>query len=140
MTRIFVIVILLTILSCDITSAEEASEANLRTALDELELAFNFHHLDEIMVHYSTEYLHNGDDWEDVELDWNIRLNDFQEMELENVVMDIGDGRATVSFNRRFLNNSIMEEVLIDPEENGDMSFWEREFDEWKIIGNKKIY
>jgi len=139
-TRIFVIVILLTILSCDITSAEEASEANLRTALDELELAFNFHHLDEIMVHYSTEYLHNGDDWEDVELDWNIRLNDFQEMELENVVMDIGDGRATVSFNRRFLNNSIMEEVLIDPEENGDMSFWEREFDEWKIIGNKKIY
>ena len=138
MIRFSIFFLALLILSCDVSTPEEAGQAALENALDELELAFNLHHIDEIMVYYSPDYLHNGDDKDDVQLDWEIRLNDYQEMVLDDIVIELNDDRATISFIRRFYDNGQMVKVLVDPDDNGDMSYWKQEFDEWKIVGNRE--
>ncbi|MCF7918818.1 MAG: hypothetical protein K9N06_02770 [Candidatus Cloacimonetes bacterium] len=140
MRLIFLIILSLQLFSCDLSSPEEASKANLTSALDKLQLAFDLHNIDDIMVYYASDYMHNGDDRDDVQLDWEIRLNDYQEMTLENITIDLSGSRATISFNRRFYNNGLMVHVLVDPDDNGDMSYWELKNSEWQISGNELDY
>lgn len=137
MRRLIFFITVLIITACDVTSPEEANEALLQTALDDLELAFNMHHLSEIMDLYSYDYLHNGDEWSNVELDWNIRLNDYQEMDLDDIRLDINGEEAVVSCVRRFYNDQIMIAVFNEPDDDGDISYWELKNNEWKISGNR---
>lgn len=124
--------------SCDVTSPDEANEAFLREALDDLIIAFNLHHLNEVMELYDYNFLHNGDEIEEVTLDWEIRMNDFEEMYLENINIEFNGEEALVTCHRRFYNNGIMVAVFNEPEDNGDISYWELDNNEWKITGNRK--
>ncbi|MCF7912205.1 MAG: hypothetical protein K9M99_06735 [Candidatus Cloacimonetes bacterium] len=124
---------------CDLSSPEEASTGEIANALDALELAFNLHHIDEIMVFYANSYLHNGDDIDDVLLDWEIRLNDFQEMELSDIVIELDGDRATVTCRRIFYVNGASVQEWNEPEDNGDISYWSLVGDQWLIRGNEHI-
>ena len=125
------------ICGCDISSPEEASEGEIENALVAIELAFDLHHIDDIMVYYGDDYLHNGDDIDDVRLDWEIRLNDYQEMDLSEIEIELNDDRATASLIRRYLNNNEIQQEYEDPEDNGDISYWVLEGNDWRIWGNR---
>lgn len=135
---IIMILLVLCICSCDSESSEETGKILIREKLDELELAFNLHHIDEIMEHYDLDYLHDGDNFDDVQLDWEIRLNDYFEMELSEIEVEVDVDEATVSMRRSFWRGGDIE-VLTEPEDSGDISYWEYGIDGWKISGNGKI-
>ena len=128
--------LLLLFCSRDISTPEEASVGEIENALDAIELGFNLDHIDEIMQYYEPDYLHNDDDIDDVRLDWEIRLNDYQEMEISEIDIELDGDRATVSFILKFLNNGETVQEYIEPEDNGDLSYWELEINSWKISGN----
>jgi hypothetical protein len=135
--KYILLAMLLTVVSsCDLSSPEEAKEIEIRNKLEEIELAFNLHHIEDIMMHYSWDYLHNGDDIGSVRLDWEIRLNDYQEMELTNIDIELNGEKATARFERKFKVNGEVEVNLSEPDDNGDMSYWEWGIDGWKIRGN----
>ncbi len=140
----FAIILLISYLmllsGCDVDTPEDASTGEIMNGLDKIETAFNYHHIEEIMQYYNNEYMHNGEDIDNVTLDWEIRLNDYQEMELSNIVIDLNDSRATVSLTRRFYINGekVLEENL--PQDDGDLSYWELDVNDWKIAGNGISY
>lgn len=136
--RIIMILLVLIVCSCDEKSSEETSEIMIREKLDEIELAFNLHHIEEIMEYYSGDYMHNGDDRDDVRLDWEIRLNDYYEMELDEIEVEVDVELAIVSMQRCFTRDNLIEE-LSEPADNGDLSYWELGVDGWVIAGNKKL-
>ena len=110
--------LLLLFCSCDISTPEEASVGEIENAFQAIELGFNLDHIEEIMQYYDQDYLHNGDDIDDVLLDWEIRLNDFQEMEISEINIELDGDRATVSFIRKFLNNGETEQEYTEPDDN----------------------
>ncbi len=122
---------------CDLSTPEDASIGEIRNALNEIEIAFNYHHIDEIMYYFDNEYLHNGDDISNVTLDWEIRLNDYQEMELSEIEIELDGDRAAVNLLRKFLVNGsvIVEQDSIS--ETGDICYWGLVANKWKLRGNR---
>ena len=135
--KTLIIFIILFILSCDVSSPEETGKVKIRTILEDIELAFNLHHIEEIMEYYNSSYLHNGEDIDDVRLDWEIRLNDYEEMELSEINIELDGDRATVTLKRSFYINQELVLQETEPDDNGDLSYWQLEMNEWKIIGNR---
>jgi hypothetical protein len=137
--RIVVIsaILFLILTGCDLSTPEEANLAEIRNALDDIEIAFNYQRLDDIIVHYALDYRHNGNDYQDVLLDWDIRLNDYQELKISEITIELDDDRATVSLIREFKNNGMVAVILIDPADSGDISYWELKNNAWKICGNR---
>jgi len=128
--------LLLLLCSCDLSTPEEANLGEIENAFQAIVLAYNLDHIDDIMHYYDQEYLHNGDDIDDVRLDWEIRLNDYQEMEITDINIELDGDRATVSFIRKFLSNGETQQEYTEPDDNGDLSYWELGTNDWKIAGN----
>jgi len=129
--------LLLLLCSCDLSSPEEASVGEIENAFQAIELSFNLDHIEDIMQYYNQNYLHNDDDIDDVRRDWEIRLNDFQGMEISDLDIDLDGDKATVSFILKFLNNGEIVQEYNEPDDNGDISYWELETNGWEISGNR---
>ena len=128
---------ILVICGCDISTPEEASEGEIENALAAIELAFDLDNIDDIMAFYDEDYLHNGDDIDDVLLDWEIRINDYQGMELSEIDIELDGDKTTVRLIRKFINNGVIMVEYNDPEDNGDLSYWQLRENDWLIRGNE---
>jgi hypothetical protein len=135
---VFPLLVLILVLSgCDLSSPEEASIGEIENAFATMELAYDLHHIEDFMVFYDEDFLHNGDDIDNARLDWEIRFNDYQGMELSEINIELDGDRATVSLVRKFINNGAVQIEYNEPEDNGDMSYWQLRGNDWLIMGNE---
>jgi len=129
------IIISIFILSCDTTSPEELDKNAIIDILDSIQSNFNFDDLDGIMQNYHQYFNHNGDDfnWERDTV-WSTRLNEYDELLIENIDVIINGDFATASFLMQ-----LDETTSQEPSENGDASYFYYEFGSWKICGETFI-
>jgi len=127
----YFILIFIFLISCsDTSSPEDVAEAQILEILDTIIASFTFGDLDGIMQNYHPNFLHNGDDYDFEEIRWEIRLNNYTEIDFTDIdIVPDGDS-ATVSFTMK-----LDEDVFNEPEDNGDISYFYRDFDGWKICG-----
>ncbi len=129
---LFVLIFLFSI-SCDTTSPEELDKNEIIDILDSIQSNFNFDDLDGIMQYYHLDFSHNGDDYEwERNTIWFTRLNDYQNLNFENIEITLNGNYATASFIMHLDETSTDE----PSDENGDISYFYRDLDGWKLCGN----
>ncbi|MEA2095957.1 MAG: hypothetical protein U9P73_04595 [Candidatus Cloacimonadota bacterium] len=121
--------------SCDTTSPEELDKNAILDILDSIQLNFNMDDLDGIMQNYHLDFNHNGDsfDWE--KTIWEVRLNDYNDLNFEDIEIELNGNYATAYFSMH-LDDTITEEPS---DENGDISYFYRELGSWKLCGKDFI-
>ncbi|MCD6177611.1 MAG: hypothetical protein J7K29_07220 [Candidatus Cloacimonetes bacterium] len=123
--------ILLFSISCDTTLSEDLDKNEIIDILDSIQSNFNFYNLDGIMQNYHQLFLHNGDDHDWERTIREIRLSEYDELHFENVEIDLFGNYATANFLMH-LDETITDEPSDD---NGDISYFYREFGNWKLCG-----
>ena len=118
--------------SCDVSSPKEADKAEILDILDSIKDSFNQVDLDGIMQHYHPDFLHNTDNYIFEEIVWQERLNQYSLLDFEDIEIALNSDFATASFTMK-----LDEDVFDEPEDHGDVSFFYREFEGWKICGNE---
>jgi len=122
--------------SCDTTSPEEFDEQSIMEILDSVQSNFNFDDLDGIMQYYHEDFYHNGNDFEwERDVIWFTRLNDFDNLNLQNIEIEVDGDFATASFNMS-LDQTLTEEPS---QENGDVSYFYYDQQKWLICGQNFI-
>ncbi|MCK4311343.1 MAG: nuclear transport factor 2 family protein, partial [Candidatus Cloacimonetes bacterium] len=134
--KYFILVLILLISCCDTSSPEDVAEAQILEILDTIIASFTFNDLNEIMQNYHPDFLHNGDDYDFEVIRWEIRLNDYDEIDFTDIDIELDGDFAKVYFTMTLYDNEGNSFVTQEPsEENGDISYFYREFDDWKICG-----
>ncbi|MBN2461811.1 MAG: nuclear transport factor 2 family protein [Candidatus Cloacimonetes bacterium] len=128
------------LLACNkVSSPGEANAAEINQLLNDLELAFNYHDLDEIMTFYHEDFLHNGNDFDAETVIWDNRLLDYLELEIDNITVDVISGEyAVASFTMTLSNQDGFVTSQEPSQENGDLSYLQLFFSDWKIVGNQQ--
>lgn len=124
--------ICLLFVSCDLSSPEEVDNAEIEDIFTSIESAFIFADLDKIMDYYHPEFLHGTDTYNFERIIWEIRLNDYEVLEISDIDIDLNDEFAVVSFTMQLGDITSLEPSA----EFGDISYFYREYGEWKICGN----
>ena len=132
----YLILVFIFLIACsDTSSPEDVAEAQILEILDTIIACFPFD-LEGIMQNYHPDFLHNGDDYDFEEIRWDIRINDYNEIDFTDIDIELDGDFATVSFTMTFYDNEGNSFVSQEPsEENGDISDFYRDFDGWKICG-----
>lgn len=133
MTRSISILILVVLLfSCDVSSPEDADKAEILDILDAIKDSFHQIDLDGIMQNYYINFLHNTDNYTFEENVWQERLNQYFLIDFLDIKIELNDNFATANFTMK-----LDEDVFNEPEDHGDVSYFYRELGSWKICGNE---
>ena len=135
MKNIILSVLIILCISCsESTSPKNVDEYLITSILEDIETAFSFGYIDSIMNHYHPNFLHNENNFDDEYVIWEIRLLD-NEIEFYEIEITINDNFATAEFVMKLSSG---EEFVVfnEPEDNGDISYFYYDLDEWKICGN----
>jgi len=141
---ILLLLLAVTLVSCDVSSPKEVAESEIRNILDDLELRFpssnNDNDLDIIMSHYDDDYLHSGSTKSDERERWYILLIDYLELTIEDLEIDVIDNYdAHVMFRMIFSSSDASLEVDV-PEDENNLYYFELDSvdSHWRIIGNQQ--
>lgn len=119
--------------SCDTTSPEELDKNEIIDILDSIQSNFIMDDIDGIMQYYHLDFNHNGDDFDwERNVIWFTRLNDYDDLLFENIEIALNGNYATANF-LMYLDDTITEEPS---DVNGDISYFYRDLDGWKLCGN----
>ncbi len=118
--------------SCDVSSPEDADKAEILGVLDAIKDSFNQIDLDGIMQNYHPDFLHNTDNFTFEENVWQERINQYFLIDFLDIEIELHDNFSTVSFIMK-----LDEDVFNEPVDHGDVSYFYREFEGWKICGNE---
>ncbi|MCF7858730.1 MAG: hypothetical protein K9N07_05325 [Candidatus Cloacimonetes bacterium] len=129
--KISFILIVLMFISCETTSPDELDDNEIRHILDSIQINFSYNDIDSIMQYYDPLFMHNGNDFDWEQNIWIIRINDYDVLSFENIEIIIEGDFATAYFTMS-LNDLVTEEPS---EENGDISYFYRQFGGWKLCG-----
>ena len=123
--------ILIFSISCDTTSPEELDKNAILDILDSIQSNFNMDTVEGIMQYYHQDFLHDGDDNGFERIRWEIRLNDHEELLLQDIEIIVNGDFATASFIMH-LDDQTTEEPS---DENGVLSYFFYELGSWKLCG-----
>ena len=133
MKRLILIFFLAVIIfSCDVSSPDDADKAEILDILDSIKDSFHQIDLSGIMQNYHPDFLHNTNNYVFEENIWQERLNQYFLIDFLDIEIELQYNFATVSFIMK-----LDEDVFNEPEDHGDVSYFYREFDGWKICGNE---
>ena len=118
--------------SCDTTSSEELDKNEIIDILDSIQSNFIMDDIDGIMQYYHQDFYHNGDSYNWEITIWEVRLNDYNDLIFEDIEIELNGNYATANF-LMYLNDTITEEPS---DVNGDISYFYRDLDGWKLCGN----
>lgn len=130
---LFLLLISVVIISCDLSSPEDVNKSEIKNIFDEIKTVFNFNDLDAIMQNYHPEFKHNTNDWAFEEIVWNIRLNDYDVIDFSDLQIDLHGDYATVYFTM-YLDAEAFQEPST---ENGDISYFYWDTNRWYLCGNE---
>ena len=118
--------------SCDTTSPEELDKNEIIDILDSIQSNFIMNDIDGIMQYYHQDFYHNGDSYNWEITIWEVRLNDYNDLIFEDIEIELNGNYATANFLMS-LDDTITEEPS---DVNGDISYFYRDLDGWKLCGN----
>jgi len=136
MKNILLFVLIILCISCsESTSPKNVDEYLINSILEDIESDFSFGFIEEIMNHYHPNFLHNENNFADEYVIWEIRLLEYNEIEFTEIEISINDNFATAEFVMK-LSSGEDYDIFNEPEDNGDISYFYYDLDEWKICGN----
>jgi len=119
------------------SSSEDINEAEIIEMLEDIRIAFNLADIDQIMSHYHSEYFHNGDLYEDEIIRWESRLNNYVELDITGIDIDLDDGFAIAYFTLILRTSDNTESWSEPSDENGDISYLIFNSNTWEVYGNQ---
>jgi len=119
--------------SCDTSSPKEVARAEIEEIFEQVRSAYNFGDLSGIMEHFHPNFLHNGDDYQNEEVVWEIRLNQYSTLDFGELDIDLHNEYATVSFILHLDDSEFSEPSY----EKGDLSYFYNSFEGWILCGNE---
>ncbi len=129
------LIIFLCITCSDSTSPKNVDEYLITSILEDIESDFSFGYIDSIMDHYHPNFLHNENNFADEQVIWEIRLLEYNEIEFTEIEISINDNFANAEFVMK-LSSGEEVDIFNEPDDNGDISYFYYDLDEWKICGN----
>jgi len=69
--------------SCDTSSPKEIATAEIEEIFEQIRSAYNLGDVSTIMQQYHYDFLHNGFDYQDEEIVWEIRLNEYSAFDFD---------------------------------------------------------
>jgi len=136
MKNILLSVLIILCISCsESTSPKNVDEYLITSILEDIETAFSFNDIERIMNNYHPDFLHNENNFADEQVIWGIRLLEYNEIEFTEIEISINDNFATAEFVMK-LSSGEEFDVFNEPDDNGDISYFYYDLDEWKICGN----
>ncbi len=136
-----ILLILLSILllaGCrDLSTKSEVAESDITDILDKLKISFRNDEISDFMDCFFSDYLHNGDTTENLEIVWSSRMINYNELEFNDVEVDIQDEYAVAYFTMKLTaeNSSI---TFDEPYDEGLLSFFHKSGGVWKLHGNRE--
>jgi ketosteroid isomerase-like protein len=136
---IIVVILAIALAGCEAASdSESTSTYFISEIIYDIRANFNNSDIDPILNYYDEDFLHNGKIKDHAFNQWQSYYTSFTYMEIENLEIEIDDDEAIATFQLRFTssNNS---EVLMEPGDDGFMSYFKKINGEWLIYGNQQI-
>lgn len=135
---ILLIMVCLAFVGCDFSSATEVNDSEINDILDDIVIAFSMYDINSIMAKYWDSFLHNGNDYDDEYQIWDSRLINYNEIKIEDREINyVGTEYAEVLFTLKFINDDTTVTYEEPSLENGDLTYFQKENDQWKLIGNQ---
>ena len=131
------ILVLIALVGCDeLSSKSDVAESEINSVLDKLKITFRDDNIDGFMDCFFSDYLHNNDSVENIELVWSARMINFDELEFKDIEIDLQDDNAVVYCTLKLIaaNSSI---TFDEPYDEGALSFFLKYDGEWKLHGNR---
>ena len=132
--RLFFLLISSMFLSCsDLSNPQDIDSFEINDILENVEMTFNSSNIDALLENYDSNFLHDGDELHEERILWQVRLNDYDIIEIEDITIEyLDDFKAIVSFTLNFDNDE-----FICPADISDLSYMFKRENEWKIYGNQ---
>lgn len=123
--------------SCKSSDPDTIAQNEIRDILYDISTDFNMQNIEGIMDHLHEEYLHKSMiSWGFNDL-WNDRMTQFNLLEIEVLYIELMDNKAIVHSTNTFISPT-HEEILSEPEESGDISYFIRDDGMWLLYGNQE--
>lgn len=123
--------------SCKGSDPDTIAQNEIRDILYDISMNYNAQDIEGIMDHLHDEYLHNSMiSWGFNDL-WNDRMTQFNLLEIEVLYIEMMGNKAIVHSTNTFISPT-HEEVLNEPEESGDISYFIRDDGLWLLYGNQE--
>lgn len=127
----------LVLVSCKETTSSNYDEARINEVLYNIESAYNDHDIDALLLNFSPDFRHDGQNlWEIREM-WLDRMAEFSLIDFQDIEIDIHGDLATVSFRMKLISQT--QTLYSDePATHGDLSYFVYEDSDWSILGNQQ--
>ncbi|MDO9577764.1 MAG: nuclear transport factor 2 family protein [Candidatus Cloacimonadales bacterium] len=132
---LLILILVVSLSSCETSSPKEIAKAEIEEIFEKVRSSYNFGDLPGIMEHFHPNFLHNGDDYQVEEVVWELRRNQYPTLDFDDLYIDLNGDFASVAFTL-YLGD---EEFTEPSTEKGDLSYFYKTFDGWKICGNEFV-
>ncbi|MDD4308770.1 MAG: hypothetical protein PHO32_00150 [Candidatus Cloacimonetes bacterium] len=122
--------------SCGADDSDTIANREIRDIMYDISNHFNLKNAEGIMEHLHIEYLHKGlisYHFNDLWLD---RMTQFSLLEIEILYIELQENKAIVHSKNTF-SSAFETQVLNEPEDSGDISYFIRDNGVWRIYGNQ---
>lgn len=135
------VTLVLVILSagCKRTTSPYYDEDRIDHILYNLKRAFNDHDIDAFMQYFHYDYLHKGQSRWLIEQVWLNRMGEYLLIDFQDIEIEVDGDEAIVYFTMK-LQNQQETVYTLEPEANGDISYFFYDGYDWRIYGNQRYY
>ena len=139
---IFIVIISLFLITCNLSEKEDIDKAQITNILRDIENIFNGvdsvqNKHDKIISYYHTDYLHNSERLVSVGNFWSIRLNDYTNIKIEDIRINLDDDFAFASFKLTFFDRDNKPNGPYPEPVFGILSYFWHDLTSWRIYGNQ---
>jgi len=130
--------IMLVLSSCESSDSDTLAQREIRDILYDISYDFNLKDMNGIMEHLHNDYLHRGMNRYNFNNLWLNRMTLYSLLEIEVLYIDLNGNSAIVYSKNKFMSNSDTQ-ILNEPEESGDISYFKRDNGVWYIYGDQHM-
>lgn len=124
---------------CNRTTSPYYDEDRINDMFYQLERAFNDHDIDAFMQYFHYDYLHKGQTRWLIEQVWQNRMGEYLLIDFQDIEIVVEGDEAIVYFTMK-LQNQQETVYTLEPEANGDISYFIYDSYDWYIFGNQRYY
>ncbi len=119
---ITIVIMLLSVPPCDERDALANDKHEIQSVLSAFQSAFNYHNIDDLMLRFHDDYLHDGYVLWSIRERWLDVMAAYQELSIENITINVNGSLAVVSMRFRFETPEAIA-TFDAPAELGDLSY-----------------
>ena len=135
-TMFVLLALIMLSLGCSRTTSPHFSEERINNILYNMKKAYNDFDIDTFMQYFHYDYLHNGFNRWMIEQLWLNRMGEYQSIDFQNIIIEVDYNRAIVYFTMQ-LQNQYETVYTVEPQANGDISYFVFDNYDWRVFGNQ---